>query len=117
MSPAPESEADDAAPAHSANGHEAASPATVDAAVPQNEALDVGSLIRAALLNGLDHSASQNHDLSASPDVYDGHVPLALDADILPAIDATLDLLTRSTDLFDVPTFDFDHMTGDAADA
>lgn len=37
---------------------------------------------------------------------YDGHVALALDAGILPNIDAALDLLTSSHHLFDVPAVD-----------
>jgi hypothetical protein len=113
MSPAPENESDDPALTRDANGHAAAD----SAAAVQNEALDVGSLIRAALLNGSDHLTPASHDLSASADIYDGHVPLTLDADILPAIDTTLDLLTTSTDLFDVPNFDFGHTAGDVVDA
>lgn len=72
---------------------------------------DVGSLIRVALIGGsegagLDAHVAPNEWGMADP-VYDGHVPLALEADFLPAIDATLDLLTTSTDLFDVPVADF----------
>jgi hypothetical protein len=37
---------------------------------------------------------------------YDGHVALALDIDVLPQIDSTLDLLTSSHQLFDVPALD-----------
>jgi hypothetical protein len=43
---------------------------------------------------------------------YDGHVALALDAGVLPNIDAALDLLTSSHHLFDVPAVDL----GAAAD-
>ncbi len=115
MSPAPENEIDDPALTREANGHAAVDPAAPDAATAHSEALDVGTLIRAALLDGPDHLTLASHDLAA--DVYDGHVPLALDAGILPAIDATLDLLTTATDLFDVPAFDFGHAAGDAGDA
>lgn len=117
MSPLPDNETDHPASMHDANGHAIASPSATDMAAVQNEALDVGSLIRAALLSGSDHPALPGHDLSASADVYDGHVPLTLDSEILPAIDATLDLLTTATDLFDVPTFDFGHSAGDVGDA
>jgi hypothetical protein len=117
MSPAPENEIDDPALTRDANGYAAAESPAADAVAAQNEALDVGSLIRAALLNGSDHLTLASHDLSASADIYDGHVPFTLDADILPAIDTTLDLLTTSTDLFDVPTFDFGHTAGDVGDA
>ena len=114
MSPAPENETDDPALSRAANGN-------AGSAVPA-DMLDVGSLIRAALLNAGDHLSLHGHDLAASADAsgtsaYDGHVSLALDAEILPAIDATLDLLTTSTDLFDVPSFDFGQPAGDAGDA
>lgn len=117
MSPAPQNETDDFASAHDANGHADANVSAAGTGSVQSEALDVGTLIRAALLNGPDHLALLGQDLSAATDAYDGHIPLALDADILPAIDVTLDLLTTATDLFDVPTFDFGHSTGDAGDA
>jgi hypothetical protein len=123
MRPAPQKENDEHATdlVRDANGHE-------DAAVPaeagnvHGEMLDVGSLIRAALLDGADQLSLHGQDFSAPADAidsptYDGHVSLALDAEILPAIDATLDLLTTSTDLFDVPAFDFGHSAGDAGDA
>lgn len=117
MSPAPENETDDPAPSRDANGHAHANGAAADTASVQGETLDVGTLIRAALLNGPDHLSLHGQDLSGATDAYDGHIPLALDADILPAIDATLDLLTTATELFDVPTFDFGHSAGDAGDA
>ena len=44
-------------------------------------------------------SAHGNHS-------YDGHVALALDTGDLPDIDSTLDLLTSSHHLFDVPALD-----------
>jgi hypothetical protein len=34
---------------------------------------------------------------------YDGHVALVLDPALLPDMDSTLDFLTSSPDLFDVP--------------
>jgi hypothetical protein len=37
---------------------------------------------------------------------YDGHVALVLDPTLLPDMDSTLDLLTNSPDLFDVPALD-----------
>ena len=121
MRPVPENEIDNPALSRDANGHAgSAVPAEADNA--HADMLDVGSLIRAALLNAGDHLSLHGHDLAASADAsgasaYDGHVSLALDAEILPAIDATLDLLTTSTDLFDVPTFDFGQPAGDAGDA
>jgi len=45
---------------------------------------------------------------------YDGHVALALDAGILPNIDAALDLLTSSHHLFDVPAVDLGPVADDS---
>lgn len=46
---------------------------------------------------------------------YDGHVALALDTGALPGIDATLDLLTSSHHLFDVPALDVSSGSDDAS--
>lgn len=46
--------------------------------------------------------------------VYDGHVALVLDPESLPGMDSTLDLLTTSTDLFDVPAMDIGGEWNDA---
>jgi hypothetical protein len=45
--------------------------------------------------------------------VYDGHVALVLD----PGMDSTLDLLTTSADLFDVPAMDIGNVGNDATSA
>ena len=45
---------------------------------------------------------------------YDGHVALVLDPGFLPGMDSTLDLLTTSTDLFDVPAMDIGGEWNDA---
>jgi hypothetical protein len=50
-----------------------------------------------------------------SASVYDSHVALVLDPSVLPDMDATLDLLTTSHDLFDVPAIDFGGTAGDAS--
>jgi hypothetical protein len=84
-----------------------------DGIIGQNEDADIGSLIRAALLSTSNSDACATPidgnpgDFSADHAAYDGHIPLSLDTDILPAINTTLDLLTTSVDLFDVPSFDF----------
>lgn len=114
MSPAPENETDVPAPARDPNGYADANLPAADSGNAQNEALDVGSMIRAALVNGSDLSGPAD---AQSLHAYDGHVSLALDTEILPAIDATLDLLTTATDLFDVPAFDFGHSAGNVGDA
>ena len=49
--------------------------------------------------------------------VYDGHVALVLDPGFLSGMDSTLDLLTTSTDLFDVPAMDVDGTWNDATSA
>ena len=46
--------------------------------------------------------------------VYDGHVALTLDTDVLPNIDATLDMLTSSAQLFDVPALDVANVIDDS---
>jgi len=55
------------------------------------------------------------HDFDAN--VYDGHVALALDTGILPDIDSTLDLLTSSHQLFDVPALDVSSTPDDTSSA
>jgi hypothetical protein len=45
---------------------------------------------------------------------YDGHVALVLDPALLPDLDSTLDFLTSSADLFDVPAL---IIGGDSHDA
>ena len=54
---------------------------------------------------------------TADAHAYDGHVALALDTGALPDIDATLDLLTSSHHLFDVPTLDVSSGSDDASSA
>jgi hypothetical protein len=46
--------------------------------------------------------------------VYDGHVALALDTDVLPDIDATLEMLTSAHQLFDVPALDVGNVIDDS---
>lgn len=48
---------------------------------------------------------------------YDGHVALALDTGVLPDLDSTLDLLTSSHHLFDVPALDVSGGSSDASSA
>jgi len=109
---------------HSDGNADERSMAVGDASALQDQHVDIGSLIRAALVNGVESGSGNDPGGVASAGgagpgahVYDGHVPLALDSEFLPAIDSTLDLLTTSTDLFDVPVADFGPSVGDAADA
>ena len=68
-------------------------------------AADVGDLIHAALLDdgGTGGMGSILH-LDAQHDAYDGNIPLA--GDLSSALGATLDHLTTSSSLFDVPALD-----------
>jgi hypothetical protein len=50
----------------------------------------------------------------ADAPAYDGHVALALDLDVLPEIDSTLDLLISSHQLFDVPALDVSSVLDDS---
>ena len=54
---------------------------------------------------------------SLDTNAYDGHVALALDTGVLPDIDSTLDLLTSSHQLFDVPALDVASSPDDASSA
>lgn len=53
----------------------------------------------------------------ADANTYDGHVALALDTGVLPDIDSTLDLLTSSHHLFDVPALDVTSPPDDTSSA
>jgi hypothetical protein len=63
--------------------------------------LDVGSLLNAAMV---DIRATVGLESLANCDAYDGNVPLA--GDLSSALGATLDHLTTSSSLFDVPVLD-----------
>lgn len=87
---------------------------------------DVGSLINVALLgsgssagNIIDASVGGTSiaqvDIAAGSDAYDGHIPLA--GNLLPNIGSTLDLLTTSHHLFDVPVLDVGSLLGDVLDS
>ena len=69
------------------------------------------------LANGQwDNPASGGHDIHAgATEGYDGHVALALDPGLLPDIDSTLDMLTSSHHLFDVPALDVSSVADDAS--
>jgi hypothetical protein len=60
-----------------------------------------------------DFAADATDGITDAP-VYDGHVALALDTDVLPGIDAALDMLTSSHDLFDVPAVDVHNIVDDS---
>jgi len=62
---------------------------------------DIGSLLKAAMLTIGNTGA---HGATSGGDIYDGNVPLA--GDLSSALDSTLDLLTTTTSLFDVPVVD-----------
>lgn len=71
---------------------------------------DVGSLLNAAMLDvGSDGSLGA----IIGSDVYDGNIPIA--SDLSSALDTTLDLLTTTSSLFDVPALDI--LGGDGLDS
>jgi hypothetical protein len=63
--------------------------------------------------NPADFAADATDSVASAP-AYDGHVALALDTDVLPGIDAALDMLTSSHDLFDVPAVDVHTIVDDS---
>ena len=67
---------------------------------------------------GSDHaSIDAGVGAEAAAHAYDGHVPLVLDGLELAGVDATLDFLTTSSDLFDVPALDTAPAADDASAA
>ena len=89
----PASPADESSPASSAGQPEPA------------QALELSVSELANLLATSEWAGSQE-PMATDASAYDGHAALALDAAVLPAIDATLDLLTSSADLFHIPPLD-----------
>ncbi len=77
-----------------------------DAASDANvlDAADIATLLAAASQSGAWVDTDGPNVLDAQ--AYDGHVALALDPGTLADIDLTLDLLTSSHQLFDVPVLD-----------
>lgn len=75
-------------------------------AAPEAETLDAADIatLLAASQTGAWAEADGVNVLDAQG--YDGHVALALDPGTLADIDLTLDLLTSSHQLFDVPVLD-----------
>ena len=97
-------------------------PAVNDAGVDQLWLVDTdgravlvaqGSTSQADMTLAADTDASSNAE--AATHAYDGHVPLVLDAHELAGVDATLDFLTTSHDLFDVPALDTSAPADDAS--
>ena len=79
-------------------------------------------LATAELANLLANGQWGTSEHGLNPDVadanaYDGHVALALDTGVLPDIDSTLDLLTSSHHLFDVPALDVSSSPDDTSSA
>ena len=70
-----------------------------------------------AALGGDHPSIDAGVSVDAAAHAYDGHVPLVLDGLELAGVDATLDFLTTSPDLFDVPALDTPAPAADDASA
>lgn len=76
-------------------------------------AVDVGSLLNAAML---DVGSCGPSSASGGGEAYDGNVPLVSDmGDLGLALGSTLDLLTTTSSLFDVPVLDI--LGGDGMDS
>jgi hypothetical protein len=87
-------------PQVSPSGGDASSGAASEVAL---DAADIATLLAASQSGAwADTDGSNVLDVQA----YDGHVALALDPGTLADIDLTLDLLTSSHQLFDVPVLD-----------
>jgi hypothetical protein len=84
---------------------DASSPAPSAGEPEPGQALELSVSELANLLATGEWAGSQEV-MAADANTYDGHAALALDAAVLPAIDATLDLLTSSPDLFHIPALD-----------
>lgn len=98
------------------NGPEAAG----DSAPESAAGLPLGTAELANLLAKGQWSGAFNDSTGATAadvNTYDGHVALALETGVLPALDSTLDLLTSSHHLFDVPALDVSSDPGDASSA
>ncbi len=89
----------------------------IEGAASNAQALPLATADLANLLaNGQwGHGAQEFSAGVADGHSYDGHVALALDTGILPDIDSTLDLLTSSHHLFDVPALDVSTGSDDAS--
>jgi hypothetical protein len=107
----PKSDGQDPSFAHGANADQLWS---VDAdgnavLVAQDAAANVDSGAFAGDIPGLDAG------VEAAAHAYDSHVPLVLDGHELAGLDAALDVLTTSHDLFDVPMLDMPVPADDAS--
>ena len=95
---------------HAADGVEgAAGPADVPLATAE-----LANLLANGQWPTSDHGLNSD---AADANAYDGHVALALDTGVLPDINSTLDLLTSSHHLFDVPALDVSSTSDDTSSA
>lgn len=84
------------------SGEPAGDSVMADAAAPL-DAADIAALVAASQSGAW----AENSDAALSAaQGYEGHVALALDTGAMADIDQTLDLLTSSHQLFDVPALD-----------
>jgi hypothetical protein len=75
---------------------------------------ELANLLANGQWTGSDHGLNSD---ATDANAYDGRVALALDTGVLPDIDSTLDLLTSSHHLFDVPALDVSSTPDDASSA
>jgi hypothetical protein len=107
-----------AAPEHHEDAGSQAHHAPLDSSPPADLALAPADLAN-LLANGQWGSGAEDAGAAHAPALdaggYDGHVALALDTGSLPDMDATLDMLTSSHQLIDVPALDVSATADDAS--
>ena len=90
-------------PASNADAGASADTASPLAAGPALDSADIAALLNASQYGTWAENSDAALDMSQG---YDGHVALALDPGAMADVDLTLDLLTSSHQLFDVPALD-----------
>jgi hypothetical protein len=101
-------------PEFSSNGHHEPIGNAAGAADPPLATAELANLLANGQWTGSGHGLNSD---ATDANAYDGHVALALDTGVLPDIDSTLDLLTSSHHLFDVPALDVSSTPDDASSA
>jgi hypothetical protein len=94
--------------------HEAGAANAAGAADLSLGTAELANLLANGQWAGSDHGLNSD---ATDTNGYDAHVALALDTGVLPDIDSTLDLLTSSHHLFDVPALDVSSTPDDASSA
>ena len=112
--PGGNADSDDPAAGGSAEGGH---PLSQAAAAPEhpNATAELANLLAHGQWGSTNNLPTGFSEAHGSDGGYDGHVALALDTGALPDLDSTLDLLTSSHHLFDVPALDVSSGSDDAS--